>query len=367
MARMSSEQFEAARIRAFIRGTIRKFDLDLRGLKVFTEAASGVYRYTPLIAALAGAEKVFAVAADSRYGNKEKIRQDIDREALALGVSDKVNVVFEKLGEGLRESDVITNSGFVRPINAEMIGMMKGSAVIPLMWEAWELRPDEVDVAACRSRGILVMGTNEHHPSLNLFRSIGFKVCKLLFSAGYSVYSDKFLLVSSGDYGNSIADFLARTSVSHDRIDLAGYSSSPEGEWMRRYGGFLRKLGDYDAVIIAELDHDIRVVAEDGVIPPSLLKSENPLARIIYICGVVDKDEIVGQELEMYPEAAGEFRHIAVTADYLGWKPVLELNTAGLKVGEAMARARLSGLSPNEAVAVAMRDSPADVLASLGT
>ena len=37
------------------------------------------------------------------------------------------------------EADVVTNSGHVRPIDAETVAWMKPTAVVPLMYEAWEL------------------------------------------------------------------------------------------------------------------------------------------------------------------------------------------------------------------------------------
>ena len=47
------------RIEKLIPDAIDTYDLDLSGLTVFTEAASGNYVVTPLIAALAGSDRVF--------------------------------------------------------------------------------------------------------------------------------------------------------------------------------------------------------------------------------------------------------------------------------------------------------------------
>jgi hypothetical protein len=40
----------------------------------------------------------------------------------------------------------------------------------------------------------------------------------------------------------------------------------------------------------------------------------------------------------------------------LGPRPVIDLHAAGLKVGETLARARLSGLAPGDATAAALRN-----------
>lgn len=47
-------------------------ELDLRGRTVLTEAASGAYVVTPVLAALAGA-RVFAYTKTTRYGTVEEV------------------------------------------------------------------------------------------------------------------------------------------------------------------------------------------------------------------------------------------------------------------------------------------------------
>src|ERR1035437_2731056 len=118
---MNSHDVLENRSRALIGKLIRKYELDLSGLTVFTEAATGSYRYTSLIAALAGAKQVYAVAADSKYGQKEIVKDQTLREAEASGVHDKITILFGKDGECLSHSDIVTNLGFVRPITSEMV------------------------------------------------------------------------------------------------------------------------------------------------------------------------------------------------------------------------------------------------------
>jgi hypothetical protein len=54
-----------------------------------------------------------------------------------------------------------------------MISWMKPTAVIPLMFEAWEFRPSDLELAAAQQRGILVAGTNERHPDVDVFSFLG--------------------------------------------------------------------------------------------------------------------------------------------------------------------------------------------------
>ena len=356
---MSFVNIEKERKRQFIRKTIQKFGLNLEGLTVFTEAATGNYQYTPIIAALAGSMQVFAVTTDSKHGKKEYVRNCLLKEAKELGVANKINVVFEKEKDCLSKSDIITNSGFVRPITKEMILHMKDTAVIPLMWETWEFRAEELDLETCRERGILVLGTNEHHPLLDLFRSNGFLICKLLFDKGFEVYKDNLLLIASGHIGDSAADFFMNSGISFDRVVFDDRVPAHQRVFVRSREEVISKLDLYDAAIIAELHQNVDILSRKGFIPVGLLKQKNPLIQIIHICGTVNKEDIVHEGLAIYPEDIMQFGYMTVSPDHLGPKTLLELNTAGLKVGEVMARCRLRGMSIERTVEYTLNNSPA--------
>ncbi len=356
---MNASELERARKRAIAKKAIGKFALNLDGLAVFTEAATGNYLYTPIIAALAGASRVFAVTGDSEYGRKEEVQAQTVAEAALMKVDDRITVLHAKDANSLGACDIITNSGFVRPITRDMIYLLKPTAVIPLMWETWEYRPQDLDLAACRERGILVMGTDEHHAALDLFRSIGFKVCKLLFDAGLSVYQDRLLLVASGDYGDSIAGFFIDNRISFDRLVLDDRILARHSPFVRTRSEVLQSLAEYDAIIVAEMYNNVEILSAQGVIPTTLVSELNPLLQILFVCGSVDSADVARKGLAMFPAVARPFGYVRVSADYLGSKPSLELITAGLKVGEVMARCRLKGLSVDETIRIALRDSPA--------
>jgi hypothetical protein len=356
---MNAIELERTRKREFAKKAIIKFDLNLDGLTVFTEAATGNYLYTPIIAALAGADRVFAVTSDSEYGKKEEVKARTVEEAVEMKVDSRITVLFTKDPGSLTACDILTNSGFVRPITREMISSLKPTAVIPLMWETWEHRPQELDLPACQENGILVMGTDEHHPTLNLFHSIGFKVCKLLFEAGLSVYQDRMLLVGSGDYGDSIAGFFIDNKISFDRLVLDDRVQARHRPFIRTRNEVLQSLAEYDALIVAEMYNNVDILAAEGVIPTRLLRESNPLIHVLFICGSVNTVDLAKDNLILYPDDARPFGHIRVSADYLGWKPTLDLIAAGLKVGEVMARCRLRGLDIDETIHVTLRDSPA--------
>jgi hypothetical protein len=350
------------RNRVLARKLIRKHKLNLAGLTVFTEAATGSYKYAPIIAALADADRVFAITGDSKYGSKEDVGMQTMIEADVLGVHDKIVILYGKDSDCLSRSDIITNLGFVRPITAAMVSCMKTTAVIPLMWLSSEFRSEELDLPACIEKGILVMGTNEHHPSLNLFNSIGFKICKLLFNTGFSVYDDKFLLISSGDMGNSISDFFINNSIYFDRVVFDDEIPMRHRKFVSNRAEIVKNLDKYDAVIVAELYHDIDILSTKGFISTKLLKEQNPFVKIIHTYGSVNNDDICNEGLSIFPPDPKPFPYGTVCADYLGDKPTLDLITAGLRVGEVMAKCRLNGMSIEETKKYALDHCPADAL-----
>ena len=63
------------RIHNLIQMIIQKQRLCLEGLTVFTEAATGSYKFNPIIAALSGAKKVYAFANDSKFASKHEVNR----------------------------------------------------------------------------------------------------------------------------------------------------------------------------------------------------------------------------------------------------------------------------------------------------
>ena len=125
----------------------------------------------------------------SRYGTIEQVKTLTQQLADIAGVSGRIEFITEKTQDIVAQADIITNSGHVRPINTEMIGWMKPTAVIGLMYEAWEFRPEDVDLIACRLKDIQVAGVNERHPAVDVFSFLGIMAVKLLLDAGIAVYT----------------------------------------------------------------------------------------------------------------------------------------------------------------------------------
>ncbi len=133
-------------IKKLIINSISKLRINLAGLTVLTEAGSNYYLFTPIIAAMAGAKDTYAMIQDSDYGKKENIVKQLIKISDMFGVTHKIHPVFNKKTIPIKKCDIITNLGFVRPINRFFIDNLKRDAVISLMCETWEVRKEDVDL-----------------------------------------------------------------------------------------------------------------------------------------------------------------------------------------------------------------------------
>ncbi len=335
-----TDNFNHQRARKILLSGIKKFDLDLTNLVIFTEAASGNYAYTPLSAAIAGAKKVYAITKDSRYGKKENIAKNIYKLAQKFKVEDKVEVVFEKTKEIIFQCDIITNSGFVRPIEKTMIDMMKPTAVIPLMWETWEVRESEIDLEYCKAKEIVVLGTYENECGLNLYDATGLMALKMLFDSGISIYNDKILIISECPTGEFISNVFKKNGLNFDIISLSNKSKN----------FVLKNIACYDAVLIAEHIKKDLIIGNQGFIDINILKEKNPNIIINHIFGNIDKDIIRKNNFNLYPKIIAPYGYMSYSLDNIDSRAVIELNLSGLKVGEIMAKERIIGSSYSETI-----------------
>src|SRR5215468_12703651 len=104
------------RLVSLMQAAIDRLGLQLGEYTVLTEAATGAYAVTPVLAALAGA-RVFALANATRYASADEIGKTALRLAQIAGVEDRIELVYEKSPAILSTIDIVTNSGQVRPID----------------------------------------------------------------------------------------------------------------------------------------------------------------------------------------------------------------------------------------------------------
>src|SRR4051812_9354328 len=156
-----------------LRERVESLDLNLKGKVVLTEAATGPYVVTPVLAALAGA-KVYAYAKNTRYGevhevfdNTKKVYENLEDDSL------DINFICNVTPDIIAQADIITNSGHLRPLDAEKLQYAKDDVAIPLMYEAWEWRDADMDINYIRKRGFKIGATNERHPEVDVFNFLG--------------------------------------------------------------------------------------------------------------------------------------------------------------------------------------------------
>lgn len=308
------------RLTTLMQQSIQRCDLQLQSATILTEAATGAYIVTPVLAAMAGAEKVFALTKATRYGSVEQVKLQTQQLAEIAGVSDRIEFITEKSPAIVAQADIITNSGHVRPIDAEMIGWIKPTAVIGLMYEAWEFRPEDLDRTACRQHGIPIAGVNERHPAVDVFSFLGIMAVKLLLDAGVSVYTSSILLLCDNPFNSFIEQGLIQAGATVDRI-----TSLVEAPLDQKY----------DAILVALQPQPEPVFTGEDA---ALIAKHWLGAIVAQYWGDIDRSAFVAHSIPIWPEAEPKAGHMGILPSGVGPEPIVRLQTGGLKAAEVIWR-----------------------------
>src|SRR4051794_41331363 len=103
------------RLVRLMREAVDRCDLDLDGLTVLTEAASGAYVVTPVLAAMAGAD-VVAVAAGDAHSPPEGIPGLTRRLAPPAGGAQRIQLLAGQGPPIIPLAPILTNSRQGRPV-----------------------------------------------------------------------------------------------------------------------------------------------------------------------------------------------------------------------------------------------------------
>jgi hypothetical protein len=307
---------------------IERCDLQLQNAIVLTEAATGAYAVTPVIAAMAGAEKVLAIARNSRYGTIEEVKAQTQQLAEIAGMNGRIEFTTQKSADLVAQADIITNSGHVRPIDAETIAWMKPTAVIGLMYEAWEFRAEDVDLFACHQRGIKVVGVNERHPAVDVFSFLGIMAVKLLLDAGIAVYTSNILLLCDNPFSSYIKRGLVNAGADVDSV--AALSAAPTDK-------------KYDAILVALQPQPEPVLsAQDAV---AIAKNWSG-ALVAQYWGDIERSAFLAHNIPVCPELEPKPGHMGILPSGVGPEPIIRLQTGGLKAAEVIWRQSLHSSDP---------------------
>ncbi len=324
---------------------IEDFELDLSDINVLTEAGSATFAVTPLIAAMAGANYVFAVSRDSQHGRAADIFDYVRSWAGRLGVRKQIEFSTCPPADHAPDSHLVTNLGFVRPLDRDLLRRLPPDAAIALMWEPWELRDADIDVIACREFDVPVLGTKETHHRLMTFRYVGMLALKLLLEAKIEVFQCSIAVVGSDPFGCETARVLESLDANVIRIPAAELFDG-EATAMRD------RLAGVDAIVLVEHRDHRMLISEGGCISAKWL-ADNAVT-LVHICGRVDLDAVRAASVNRIPENSATPGSMTLTTEYVGPRPVVDLHAAGLRVGELLVRGRRDFGDTRRAVASAL-------------
>jgi len=301
-----------------VRQRITALGLDLSGLTVITEAATGHYATTAVIAALAGAKRVIARTRDTaRHGSaREAAAATLSLAGEAL-VADRITIVKRIEDTHLAACDILTNTGNLRPITRAVIEHLPARAVVALMYEAWELRGDDIDLAACRERGIRVAAVNERHPDVGVFPFLGPLCVRLLADAGVNAAGRRVALICDnpfapfieaglGNAGATVQVFQSLADLRMEACDVVAVAVNPE---QRPALGF----GDFEA-----------------------LAAHAPSALVAQFWGDIDRGAARRAGFGVCPDVEPARGHMGILLNALGHEPIVRLQAGGLAAAAAI-------------------------------
>lgn len=301
---------------------VRATGLDLAGLTVLTEAATGAYATTSVIAAMAGAAHVYALAKPSRHGSAAEAEAEVANLASFVGVAARVTVLRSLEPSLLAGMDIVTNSGHLRPLAAELLERLPGQAVVALMFEAWELRPGDIDMECCARRGIPVVGVNERHPAVNVFAFLGPLSVKQLHDCGLAVYGNRIALLCDNAFAPWI--FRGLSALGAHAETFTHWDQVEDGAW--------------DAIVVAMSPGSPGSV--DAAAARHLAATSSAGASIVQFWGDVDRAAVAESGLEIWPPMAPRPGHMGILLSAIGPEPVVRLQAGGLRAAELVFRRR---------------------------
>jgi hypothetical protein len=320
---------EPTRLVRLMKAAVSDLRLDLGGITVLTEAGTGSYASTPVLAALAGSTKVYALTSDSPFGSTTDVRQQVHRLADAAGVRrDRISLLTDRTSVP-PDIDVVTNLGFVRPIDRHILELLSPVGVVSLMYEAWELRREDVDIDACREMNVPVAGVWEDFNGLNVFQACGVLAVKICFEAGLEVAGNRLVVLSPDRFGAAVAAAL--------RANLADVRLVMSADRLHE-----QHLEGIDGVIVADYLSDKPIVHQSAHVLGELAIA-SPGCTFVQFAGALPLDRLAALGFRVYPGKPLAPHHMMFTLAHVGPRPVVYLRAAGLKVGQLLWRKRAHG------------------------
>jgi len=342
-----------------IRRAIASTRLDLKGLCVLTEASVGYRRVTPVIAALAGADEVYAVGRDSVAASRMEAEEQTAYFAELARVGARVKLLSTRLQAPLATVDVITDLPGVRPIDESIIRNVAATAAVSLMRGTAHWRAGDVDVATCRRHGTAVAGLDEEAVGLHRYAPQG--VLAGLLDLGVEVTGATIVVAGDGPAVAYVVQALARLDArvlvaapeTAGRVGLYGGEKAGETLGDEAVAG---RLAEADALVLCPAGADTRTVGPGAPVDAARLAAAASHLAVVGLDAESDLRALGAAGLRCRPAGGpgGVF-------DLLP-QAVVAQHAAGLKVAEVMTRARQRGSSPPAAEQVAAAEAHAELL-----
>ena len=312
--------FSPARLRMLMKRALAETGLDMSGMTVLTEAATGAYAVTPVLAAMAGAKHVYAFTKPGRHGTVTDVKRETFEIAAPLDVADRIEILEKISHEVLHSVDIVTNSGHLRPLTAALIDQLRGDAVIALMFEAWEFRREDLDIEACARRKIPVVGVNERHPAIDVFSFLGPLAVKQLHDCGLAVLGSRIGLLCDNDFLAPLHTGLASLGANVKTFDSV--AAVHPGAW----DAFVVALQPTDAPRVGqgEAAH-LAACAPDGAV-------------VVQFWGDIDRAVLAANGLAIWPAHSVGQGHMGILLSEIGPEPIIRLQTGGLRAAEWVRR-----------------------------
>ena len=320
--------FAQQRIVRLMGEAVERLQLDLRGLAVLTEAASGVYACTPVLAAMAGARWVYAYARDTAHGSCGDLARETIALARAAGVGERVEIL-TGLPHGVAfEAQIVTNSGNLRPLDAELIGRLSPGAVVALMYAAWEFRPNDVDLTACIARQIPIVAVNERHPAINILPYLGGLAIRELHDAGFALNGCRIGVLCDNAFGPYILEALERAG------SVVRQAETPEC------------LPDeaLDVILVAMLPRGRPAIDASDV--DAIVQRYGPLA-IVQFWGEIDRATLANSEVPIWPVEAPPQGQMALSFPAVAPDALVRMRAGGLRAAELVSRGGPAAATPD--------------------
>ncbi len=350
--------FPGRQVLRLVAAAIDRLRLDLTGLNVLTEAGVGYRRIAPSLAALAGAEAVYAVVRDSAHMSRKDAEAQTAWFAELARVANRVHIVTTRLQAPLAEIGVVTDLPGVRPVDESLVRSLPETAVVTLMRGTGQWRAADVDVATCRRSHVAVAGVDEE--AAGLLGSTAMEVARHLLSLGVEIAGATVVVAGAGRACAHVVRGLcdAGAAVLVAAPENAGRLALLGG---RKIGdaltdeSVLGRLAEADALVLCPASREDRMVGP-GAVDAARLAEAAPHLAVVCLASETDRRALASAGLRCRPGGDGE------TALDVFPRALVELYTAGLKVGEVMARARRRGSSPRAAEQLAEAEAHAELL-----